>query len=152
MSERPTWDGVWMAVALDVAKRSLCTRSQVGAVVIDPHNRIGAVGYNGPPRGLDVSGPCSNWCLRNVTGGAPASYDDCYSSHAEMNCLLQANARDIEGGTLYVTRMPCFTCAKVISNSGVVRVVYRADEVDNDREPDRSKDMMWSSGLTVEMW
>jgi deoxycytidylate deaminase len=69
-----------------------------------------------------------------------------------MNCLLQANARDIAGGTLYVTRMPCFTCAKVISNAGLFRVVYREDEADADREPERSRDMMWSSGLVVIPW
>lgn len=146
---RRTWDSIWMEVATTIAKRARCVRSQVGAVVIDTSNRIGAVGYNGPPAGLKVMGPCDEWCPRVRTGGAPAFYDDCYTSHAEMNCLLQANSRDIAGGTLYVTRVPCFTCAKVIANSGVARVVFRYMPEDVDRDPQRSLDMLRQSGLRV---
>jgi len=30
----------------------------------------------------------------------------------------------VEGGTIYVTHQPCLTCAKMIINAGLVRVVY----------------------------
>ncbi|MBI3684410.1 MAG: cytidine deaminase, partial [Acidobacteria bacterium] len=28
------------------------------------------------------------------------------------------------GGTIYVTHQPCLTCAKMLINAGIVRVVY----------------------------
>lgn len=62
---RPTWDEVWLRVAAEVATRSLCVRDQVGAVIVDPGNRIVATGYNGPPAGfphMDLT--CDRWCSR----------------------------------------------------------------------------------------
>lgn len=47
-----SWDETWMAVAESVAKRSGCCRRQIGAVIVDPYQRIVATGYNGPPAGL----------------------------------------------------------------------------------------------------
>ena len=40
-----------------------------------------------------------------------------------MNALLQAG-KGAEGGTLYSTILPCNTCAKMIINAGIKRVVY----------------------------
>jgi deoxycytidylate deaminase len=57
-----------------------------------------------------------------------------------------------EGGTLYCTRVPCFTCAKIIANSGITRVVLRVAPEDIDREPDRSIAMLEDSGLLVVRW
>jgi len=146
---RPTWDDVWMSVAKDIAQRSLCTRSQVGCVIVTRQNAVVSVGYNGPPAGMRVEGPCSGWCPRVKTGGAPASYDDCYSSHAEMNALVRGARADFEGGVMYVTRMPCYTCAKVIANSGLAWVVVHPSLDDQDREPERSELVMRKSGLLV---
>jgi len=62
---RPSWDETWLAVAGAVAKRSLCVRDQVGAVIVSPQQRIVATGYNGPPAGFcHNEQPCSDWCLR----------------------------------------------------------------------------------------
>jgi len=143
------WDTVWMAVANAMGKRSRCVRSQVGCVVVSHHNRVCSTGYNGPPAGLDVVGDCSEWCPRAKTGGAAAFYDDCRSSHAEMNALIMGDRSMYEGGTIYVTRVPCFTCAKVISNSGVHRVVCLIAPEDVDREPNRSLQEMRDAGLEV---
>lgn len=62
---RRTWDDTWLDVAAVVARRSLCVRDQVGAVVVDPRNRVVATGYNGPPDGFEHGGlPCVEWCRR----------------------------------------------------------------------------------------
>jgi len=47
----------------------------------------------------------------------------CPSIHAEANALLYASRAETDGATLYVTHSPCADCAKLISNSGVTRVV-----------------------------
>ncbi len=48
------------------------------------------------------------------------------SLHAEQNAILQAalHGVSLEGGTVYTTHQPCHTCAKMIINAGLVRVVY----------------------------
>ena len=60
-----------MSVAQIMAKRSLCERDQVGAVVVSDTNRVVATGYNGPPRGFNAEPhvnmrqtSCSSWCSR----------------------------------------------------------------------------------------
>jgi dCMP deaminase len=46
--------------------------------------------------------------------------------HAEQNAIIQAalHGVSVAGGTIYVTHQPCITCAKMIINAGLQRVVY----------------------------
>ena len=153
MMLRWKWDAVWMGVADIIAKRSRCVRSQVGAVIVSKTNQVCATSYNGPPAGLEVGeDDCSHWCPRALGEGGPAYYDDCHASHAEVNGLIMGDRSKYEGGTLYCTRVPCYTCAKIIANSGVSRVVLRVASEDAEREPDRSIAMLQDSGLEVIEW
>ena len=47
------------------------------------------------------------------------------TNHAEINAISLAarNGISIEGATLYCKLEPCYTCAKVIINAGIKRVV-----------------------------
>ena len=148
MIRRPSWDDTWRSVARTVARRSLCSMSKAGAVIVTSRNRVVATGYNGPPAGMNLRGECRNWCPRAKTGGG-LSYDDCVSSHAEANALMFADRSMMEGGTIYVTRMPCFMCAKMIANSGLTRVVCDITVDDLDREPDRTIRLFTSSQIPV---
>lgn len=154
-----------MQTARAIAGRSRCVRSAVGCVIVTPANAVVAVGYNGPPanypvssvRVIDTDGAwvtsmCNEWCPRVQTGGAPASYDDCVSSHAEMNALVRGARADFEGGKMYVTRVPCFTCAKVIANSGIAVVTYSPSIEDHDRQPERSLKMLTDSKVQVRVY
>lgn len=94
------------------------------------NNRVVATGYNGPASGYpanpDVSEGCVSYCKR-ASGQIPLESLGygyaCPSIHAEANALLHASRSDVLRSTLYVTHSPCADCAKLISNSGVVRVV-----------------------------
>lgn len=135
------WDTTWMAVADAVAQRSPCVRTQCGAVIVDASNRIVATGYNGfPARRRTNPQACSDhphpdlgtpWpvgCPRAIDGPAdPHVYTDCFSIHAEANALLFCDRREREGGTIYITTNLCWECAKLVANSGLVRVVMRSD-------------------------
>jgi len=157
---RPTWDETWLAVAHQVAQRSLCVRAQVGAVIVNTHNRIVATGYNGPPAGFwHNEDACWNWCTRGHMSTvwpekqqAPAhDYSDCPSLHAEANALLSADRSTWQGGTLYVTGACCLTCAKSVANSGLSRVVYAEETVDRSyRQPATVTDYLRACGLVVE--
>jgi dCMP deaminase len=134
---RPTWDETWMNIADSISKRSRCSRAQVGAVVVSGNQRISSTGYNGPAASLPVEGDCINWCPR--AQGLTAldnTYDTCPSIHAEANALLYVDRSDVEGGTIYVTGACCMSCAKLVSNSGVTRVVMKIREVDRHRRPE----------------
>jgi len=52
--------------------------------------------------------------------------------HAEQNALLQAALIGIpcEGSSIYVTCQPCNTCAKMLINAGISRVIYEGDYPD----------------------
>jgi dCMP deaminase len=57
------------------------------------------------------------------------------TSHAELNAIANA-ARfgiSLDGATLYCHMTPCYTCAKIIINSGIKRVVCNLDYHDGER-------------------
>lgn len=130
-----SWQDTWLDVALVVAKRSKCSRAQVGAVIVDSKQRVIATGYNGPAATYETTGTCINWCERAKTGVLDKTYDTCPSIHAEANALLYVDRSAVEGGTLYVTTAPCFACAKLISNSGIKHVVWLRSN-DAHRQPE----------------
>jgi dCMP deaminase len=165
-----SWDETWMMVADDVALRGSCSKAQHGAVIVSSENRIVATGYNGPPAGLtaDVFDPahlgsvlsrpvtCERDCERaaKTRVGEPLcpGYTDCLSIHAEANALLFCDRRDRANGTIYVNGASCYSCAKLIANSGLARVVYRVLASESYRAPARSVDLLVNSGLAVFEW
>lgn len=148
-------------MAAELAKRSLCSRDQVGAVIVDRHNKIIGEGYNGPPRGFWHGGePCVKWCQRVTNAkiamklngsearGLHPIYDDCPSLHAEANALLQADRSLCEGGIVYVTSHVCMGCAKLIANSGLQRVVIQSAEQEH-RNPSATYDFLRACKIEV---
>jgi dCMP deaminase len=129
MTDRPSWDAYFMQIAHLVKTRATCPRRQVGALIVRD-KRILATGYNGAPRGLahcPQGGPDHDWPVGCMRAG------HCIRSlHAEQNALLQAAMIGIacDGASLYVTCQPCNTCAKMIINAGLVRVIYEGDYPD----------------------
>lgn len=104
---------------LDTAKlnalRSTCGRKKVGAVIARG-GRVISTGYNDAPSGrphcsedlCDMSKPCTR------------------TIHAEHNAILFAAREGIQtgGADLYVTMLPCGTCAKAIIQAGIKNVYY----------------------------
>lgn len=156
-----------MVVAQTVALRSLCVRDRVGAVIVNETNRIVSTGYNGPPQGYIVPYPmteegpwdklpCNYWCDRGLEGPTRTtarSYTDCPSLHAEANALSVCDRSLRERGTLYVTSPICFNCAKLIANSGLLRVVVDGTHsAENHRLAGDSMELIKKSGLTIDAW
>lgn len=152
---RCTWDEVWMRVADSVACRSRCVRAQYGSVIVDVDNRIIATGYNGPPADLPtLTEFCDGFCERaqQGPGDAPLSYDTCATIHSEANALMFCSRDAREGGTLFVNGCPCLSCAKLIANSGLARVVYRPEPDKGYRDPRRTITLLRSCKLEVVAW
>jgi dCMP deaminase len=147
---RPSWDTTWMTIADTIARRSRCSRAQIGAVIVSANQRIASTGYNGPAATLEVEGDCINWCPR-AQGVAPLDnvYDACPSIHAEANALMYVDRSRIEGGTIYITDVACLQCAKLVSNSGVHRVVMRVSSTAAHRKPEATIEYLKNCNLEV---
>lgn len=147
---RPTWDQTWLAVAEQIAQRSLCTRAKVGAVIVDPTNQYVVTGYNGPPAGWrHGSQPCNVWCKRTTNLTPAPDYSDCTTIHAEANALLKSDYSRRRGGTIYTTAHFCWGCAKLIANSGLARVVNSDTTPAAHRDPMASYRFLIECGLEV---
>lgn len=121
------WDGRFMEVANLVASWSSCHKAnrQVGAVIAKD-KRILTTGYNGASSGIE-SCKDRGVCIREEQGiESGTRHEVCYATHAEQNAIIQAARMglSIQGSTLYCTHQPCVICAKMIINSGIVRVVF----------------------------
>jgi dCMP deaminase len=139
-----------MNVALQIGPRSRCSRAQVGAVIVTHDNRVAAMSYNGPPKGLEISGPCEEWCPRAM-GDSPlgADYSSCDAIHAESNAIARADFTEIQGGTIYVTHASCINCAKLVGNSGIARLVHRVTNADAHRQPEKVEAYLQKIGVEV---
>lgn len=121
---RPSWDEYFMELANTASKRATCDRGRSGCVIVKDKQLL-VTGYVGSPSGLphcdevghlfrqsiNPDGSISNHCVRTV--------------HAEQNAICQAARRGIalDGATLYCRMTPCRTCAMLIINCGIKRVV-----------------------------
>ncbi|WP_369272421.1 deaminase [Streptomyces sp. R11] len=118
-----------LGIADAVSTRGDCTRSQVGAVLVDHLRNVCAVGYNGTVPGKDgcLKGRCPRGRLTYDQVPAGSDYGNCISIHAEENLMIHARREDLRGGTVYVTRAPCYRCLPRLQSAGVWRVVWRTE-------------------------
>lgn len=144
---------VRIAMARELAKRSLCVRDRVAALIVDPNGKIIGEGYNGPPSGFHHGGlPCDRWCERGkgtTNGLILPDYADCPALHAEANALTMSDRSLRQGGAIYVTSHICFTCAKLIANSGLALVRVDAERAHAHRRAQASYDFLEECGITV---
>jgi len=146
---RPSWDEYFMEIARTVAQRATCDRGKSGCVIVRDR-QILVSGYVGSPKGLphcdDVGhlykkvihddGTVTNHCMRTV--------------HAEQNAICQAAKLGISlnDATLYCKMTPCRTCAMLIINCGIRRVVcekkYHAGA--------ESEEMFRTAGVEIEFF
>lgn len=113
-----------MEIARAVAERGTCDRGKSGAVIVKD-KQILVTGYVGSPKGLphcdDVGHKMEEWTHSDGT-----KRQHCVrTTHAEQNALCQAAKLGIavDGATIYCKMTPCLTCAKMIINAGIQRVV-----------------------------
>jgi len=112
MSDRPTWDCVWMNVAHTISQRSPDPKHKVAAIVVtDDNTQLLSLGYNGDHAG----------------GTNIRESDDPGASgfiHAEVNALIKLDYNNPKRKVMYVTMSPCKMCAKSIVNAGITEVVF----------------------------
>ena len=135
--ERPSQIKYYLDIAAAVAARSTCIRRQYGAVIVK-NDTIVSTGYNGTARGL-VNCCDLNECYReahDIPHGQ--QYEKCKAVHAEANAIINASREEMCGAILFLAgfengeRMknptPCEMCSRMITNSGIRRVISCEDD------------------------
>jgi dCMP deaminase len=122
--KRPSWDEYFLEIAKIVGTRGTCDRGRNGAVLVK-NKRILTTGYVGAPIGLPHCDEVGH-LLHDVINPDGTITKHCIrTAHAEQNAIVQAALHGVstKGATLYAKFEPCFTCAKMIINAGIKRVV-----------------------------
>ncbi len=146
-SVRPSWDDYFLELADAASKRATCNRGRSGCVIVRD-KQVLVTGYVGSPTGLphcddvghlmrkvtDENGETSEHCLRTV--------------HSEQNAICQAAKRgiSIEGATIYTRMTPCRTCAMLLINCGIERIVCERKY----HQGDESESMLAEAGVELE--
>jgi dCMP deaminase len=134
-----------MKITHDVAERSTCLRRRVGALIV-MEKRILATGYNGAPSGLRHC--AETGCLREKLKVPSGERQEiCRALHAEQNAIIQAARHGVPicDATLYCTTQPCVTCAKMIINADIRRVMFEGDYPDT-----LALEMLNEAGITLD--
>lgn len=126
---RPSKVETMLEIATVVAKRSTCSRLQVGAVLTDLRMEQMWVGYNGVAKGSQ------NECYYPDFPGR------CGCLHAEINAVIKAPG-DIDK-MAFLTSSPCPACAVALVNAHVLEVHY----IEEYREPIQGKRILAEAGI-----
>ena len=109
-TERASIDEYALSLAVTAAGRSEDPYTKVGACAMREDKTIAALGYNGPPPGVDI-----DWSDRDERRK--------WVVHAETNAM-----RYVRPGEVFMvasTLLPCPQCMLILASMGVKRVVYR---------------------------
>jgi len=125
------WDEFYLSIAKLYSTASKDPSTKVGAVITNNDNRIISTGYNGLPKKIKDSNSklSSDIKLQMII-------------HAEVHAILHTTD-DLTDKTIYVyPLLPCSTCASIIIQKGITRVV----SVENLNVSDR-----WKQSIKIGM-
>jgi len=142
-SDYLSWDEYFMGVAMLSSYRSKDPNTQVGACIVNDHNKIMSVGYNGFPTG------CSDDEFPWAREGDAYDTKYPYVCHAELNAILNNAGANLACCRIYVALFPCNECAKAIIQSGIREVVYLSDKYADTPMTKASKRMFHAAGVKL---
>ena len=114
-----SWDEYFMGVAMLSSMRSKDPNTQVGACIVSEDNKILSMGYN----------------------------EYLYTTHSELNAILNYRGGSLEGAKLYVSLFPCNECAKAIIQAGIKTIIYDSDKYAHTPPVIASKRMFDAAGV-----
>jgi dCMP deaminase len=133
LNDRQSWDDYFLEIADAVSKRATCDRGKSGCVIVK-NRQIQVTGFVGSPAGLEHCDDIGHQMKRLTHEDGKVTEHCMRTIHAEQNAICQATRQGIpiEGSTIYTRMTPCRTCAMLIINCGITRVVcerrYHAGE------------------------
>ena len=145
--KRPSWDEYFMEVCDAISRRATCGRGRSGCVIAKD-NQLLVTGYVGSPAGLPHCDEAGHQLKKMVHEDDSITTHCVRTVHAEQNAICQAakNGISINGATLYCRMTPCRTCAMLIINCGIVRVVCQR----RYHDAGNSEKMLEAAGIILE--
>ncbi|MDO8507701.1 MAG: deaminase [bacterium] len=132
--------------AADASKKSICSVSKVGVVLVKDGKVIGEAN-NGPSR------KACNPCLMELLDRGVKT-ELCFAMHAEERAVLDAleKGNDIEGATIYSAKVVggemipykngfCAACARVFLEAGLDKVVIPKEDGLTQYDPEEYYDV-----------
>jgi len=129
---RKTWDEYFIDILHSTQERATCDRGRSAALLVKD-NHILSTGYVGSPAGIDHCSEVGHEFIdsyeKNDDGEIELRKHCVRTVHAEQNAISQAAkfGISVDGSTLYCTMFPCYTCAKMLVNVGIARVIAEYD-------------------------
>jgi dCMP deaminase len=123
-NRRPSWDDYFLELANAASSRATCDRGKSGCVIVRD-KQVLATGYVGSPAGLPHCDDVGHLMKKVIQENGEISEHCVRTVHAEQNAICQAAKRgiSIEGATVYTRMTPCRTCAMLLINCGIEKVV-----------------------------
>lgn len=131
-----------------VGTRGTCSRGRSGCVVVrDKH--ILVTGYVGSPVGLSHCDEVGHEMHKVINENGVESEHCIRTAHAEQNAVAQAAKLgvSVDGATVYCHMVPCYSCAKLLINSGIKKVVALKDY----HSSQRSKETFEAAGVKLDI-
>lgn len=121
---RPSWDEYFIEIMKAVSKRSTCDRGRSSCVIVKD-NQILVTGYAGSPSGFPHCDEVGHQMKKLIHEDGTVTEHCMRTVHAEQNALAQAARRGvaIDDATAYTNMTPCRTCAMLLINAGIKRIV-----------------------------
>ena len=121
---RPTWDEYFMEIVHAVSRRGTCDRGRTATIVVKD-KVILVTGYVGSPMGCPHCDEAGHLMKEVIHENGSTSKHCMRTNHAEINAVALAARKGIaiEGATMYMKMSPCYTCAKMLINAGIKRIV-----------------------------
>ena len=131
-----------------VAQRATCDRGRSGSVIVRD-KRIVSTGYVGAPAGAKHCDEVGHEFISSTNTDGVESQHCVRTTHAEQNAIVHAArfGSSLNGATLYCKMTPCYACAKMIVNAGIVRIVAKNDY----HAGGRSKELFKEVGIQYEL-
>ena len=108
-----------MTLAKFLAMRTDDPTTGVGAVIANEKMKIVGLGWNGFPKKARYG----EFARASDKDKDAQNKKYPFVIHAEQNALMIRNTKNIEGGTLFVTKTPCNECTPLLEMQGIKTVV-----------------------------
>lgn len=146
--KRPSWDEYFMNIVHAVGGRATCDRGRTGCIIVKDKHII-STGYVGAPSGCVSCDDAGHEMNTVIQEDGTQSKHCIRTTHNEQNAIAQAArfGTSTDGATLYCMMTPCYTCAKLLINAGIKRIVAEKDY----HAGSRAKEILKEAGVKYEL-
>ena len=141
---KPKFDAFYWAIVEAAAAQSVATRHKIGALVVTPSGMLSS-GWNGMPAGMNNC--CESSLVEDEDNPGKVRWkSNPEVIHAERNAIDKMTREGVstKGSILFVSRAPCFECAKALHGLGLKAIYYEGDHDDM-----RGVDLLRDTGTTI---